>query len=437
MPAAPTKLLFVTRTSPFAGDSGSGAYVFDLLQHLAQNGFCIHIVWTEPPDLNPSRGWYTPPAESRKVFDLEIMGLVKLGRLYWQPSIVWLPFKARAAHRVKTILRALRLWPTPKPPTSSQLPPTSSQLPTTPTWGSPVTTAEILAIRQAIRQFNPDLVLANYAWMAPAVCDEHRLHPPCVVLTHDVRHRQLHLIDGRPVEILGEHMSVRTEYDSLQATDALIAIQSVEAKVFQRLFPGKRVITAPLPVRPRPLPVPAEPTLLFVGSQHGPNVAGLRWFIQNVWPLVHRETPSARLLVAGTVCKAFPVPQPTGIEILGRLPDLAAAYARASIVIAPILQGSGIKIKILEAASFGRACVTTSVGAEGLASLQPALRVADTPTAFAHEIASLLRPAAATQAGHQILSLADTHLSVQACYDPVAQLLRALTAENTADAHAV
>jgi glycosyltransferase involved in cell wall biosynthesis len=430
VPAAPIKLLFATRTSPFAGDSGSGAYVFDLLQYLGRNGFCIHIVWTEPPDLVPSRGWYAQPKESRAVFSLELMNAVKIGHRYWKPDVVWLPIKARASHAVKTVLRRLGLWREKKTNHSASISPIA-QTSLSPQWGSACTPTEAAAIHKAIYRFRPDVVLANYAWMAPGICDVRRRHPPCAVLTHDVRHRQLHLVNGLPVEILGEHMSAETEFTWLQSTDALIAIQQIEAKVFARLLPDKRIVTAPLSVRPRPLPVPEEPTVIFVGSQHGPNVAGLRWFIENVWPLVRLETPSARLLVAGTVCKALQSPQPAGVEVLGRLPDLSTAYSRASVVIAPILQGSGVKIKILEAVSFGRACVTTSVGLEGLEALQPALRVADTPETFAAEVVQLLKPPAAKNAGAQILALAQEHLSVKASYEPVANLLRDLASETT------
>ena len=95
-------------------------------------------------------------------------------------------------------------------------------------------------------------------------------------------------------------------------------------------------------------------------------------------------------------------------------------------MIAPILQGSGIKIKILEAASFGRACVTTSVGLEGLEALQPALRVADTPQTFADEVTTLLSASTAAQVGDQMLALARAHLSVETCYNPAAELLRSL-----------
>jgi len=419
------RLLFVTRTSPFQGDSGSGAYVFDLLQHLSKNGFIIHTVWTEPPDLVPSGGWYAPPSEGRPVSSLEIMGTIKLGRRYWKSDVVWLPFKARASHVIKSSLQRMGLW---RKHQISQPSTTPAQANPTvqPSWGSACTKAETTAIRQVIQRFRPGVVLANYAWMAPAVRDAQNSSPPCAVLTHDVRHRQLHLVDGKPVEILGEHMTAEAEQASLQSADALIAIQSTEAGVFERLLPGKKVVVAPMPVRSRPLPVPAEPTALFVGSQHEPNITGLRWFINDVWPLVRQDIPLARLLIAGSVCSAFQAPQPEGVEILGRLPDLASAYARASVVIAPILQGSGIKIKILEAASFGRACVTTSVGLEGLEALQPALRVADTPHSFADEVTALLSAPTAAQVGDQMLALARAHLSVETCYNPAAELLRRL-----------
>ena len=425
-------LLFVTRTSPFPGDSGSGAYVFDLLQHLSKNGFRIHTVWTEPPDLVPSGGWYEPPSECRPVFSLDIMGTAKFGRRYWKSDVVWLPFKARASHVIKSSLQRFGLWWKTKALQPSNATTQAKPIPTVqPSWGSACTEAEIIAIHQAIHRFRPDVVLANYAWMAPAVRVAHQSQPPFAVLTHDVRHRQLHLVDGKPVEILNEHMSAQTELASLQSADAIIAIQSTEGRVFERLLPGKKVVVAPMPVRPRPLPVPAEPTVLFVGSQHGPNITGLHWFIKNVWPLIRQNTPLARLLIAGSVCREFPSPQPEGVEVLGRLPDLASAYARASVVIAPILQGSGIKIKILEAASFGRACVTTSVGLEGLESLKPALRVADTPNAFAAEVTALLDTPTAAKVGDQMLALARSHLSVETCYKPAADLLRSLASPTT------
>jgi glycosyltransferase involved in cell wall biosynthesis len=450
--AAPLKVLFATRTSPFAGDSGSGTYVFDLLSHLRREGFQIHVAWTEPPDLNPTRGWFTPPPESAAIFSLQIMDTVRIGGRFWRPSIVWLPFKARAAHRVKTALRFLGLWRDDSRPRAaagsasarvSQPSPLNSHVPaasSAPAWGSAASSAETAFIHAAIARHRPDVVIANYAWLSPAVSSAPSLNshpstlhspPPFAVLTHDVRHRQLHLRNGHPVEVLNEHTPLETELSQLAPADALIAIQSTEAAVFARHFSTKQVVTAPMSAALRPLPVPTAPVALFVGSAHAPNLTGLRWFLAHAWPGLRRDLPDARLLVAGSICASLTETLPPGVEKLGRLPDLSTAYAQASVVIAPILQGSGIKIKILEALSFGRAVVTTSVGAEGLEKLRPTLRVSDTPDAFARDTLALLRdPALAASSAAALQSLARDHLSPDACYGPVARLLRDLAARN-------
>jgi glycosyltransferase involved in cell wall biosynthesis len=459
--AAPIKVLFATRTSPFAGDSGSGTYVFDLLSHLRREDFQIHVAWTEPPDLNPTRGWFTPPPESSAVFSLEIMDTVRVGERFWRSSIVWLPLKARAAHRIKTALRFLGLWrdvsrprapalshAAPISPPSTLHPPLSAAA-KVPTWGCSASRSETVFLRSAIRRYRPDVIIANYAWLSPAIHasstgrrsafnrQASTTAPaasavPFAVLTHDVRHRQLHLRDGQLVEVLNEHTPLETELAQLTPADALIAIQSTEAAVFARHFPTKRVVTAPMSAAFRPLPVPNAPVALFVGSGHAPNLTGLRWFLANVWPELCRDLPAVRLLIAGSICSSLTEALPPGVEKLGRLPDLSAAYAQASLVIAPILQGSGIKIKILEALTFGRAVITTSVGAEGLENLRPTLRVADTPGAFARDTLALLRdPALAMSTAATLQALASDHLSPEACYGPVARLLRDLAAGNS------
>jgi glycosyltransferase involved in cell wall biosynthesis len=445
--AAPLKLLFATRTSPFAGDSGSGTYVFDLLSHLRRAGFQIHVVWTEPPDLNPSRGWYTPPAESRHVFSLQILDTIRIGRRFWRPAVVWLPFKARAAHRIKSTLRLLGLWrDAPRPSLKTSTADVKLAPPKVPpSWGAPASAAETAFIHAAIARHRPDVVIANYAWISAAFSSFNlnsptstgmaigAPHAPLAVLTHDVRHRQLHLRDGIPLEVLDEHTPLAAELAQLAPADALIAIQSTEAAVFARHFTDKRIVTAPMSAALRPLPVPTAPVALFVGSGHGPNLTGLRWFLAHVWPDIRRELPAARLLVAGSICASVTETLPAGVEKLGRLPDLSTAYAQASVVIAPILQGSGIKIKILEALSFGRACVTTSVGAEGLETLRPALRVADTPETFTRDTLALLRdPVLATATAATLQDLAREHLSPETCYGPVARLLRELPTRKSA-----
>jgi glycosyltransferase involved in cell wall biosynthesis len=120
---------------------------------------------------------------------------------------------------------------------------------------------------------------------------------------------------------------------------------------------------------PEPLPLPSEPTLLFLGTySYEPNVAAAEFLVDRVWPLVRQAVPQARLILAG------PSPERIrsygrripGIEYTGFVEDLSALYARVRVVCSPIFSGGGTRFKIVEAAAHGRPVVATRLGAEGL-----------------------------------------------------------------------
>ena len=111
-------------------------------------------------------------------------------------------------------------------------------------------------------------------------------------------------------------------------------------------------------------------TLLFVGAfDHSPNVDAALWLCSEVYPLVCKECPDVRLRLVGknppsalrTVAEKYP-----SMELLGFVSDLEKHYHSASIFVAPIRTGGGIKTKIIHAQSYGVPVVTTPLGAEGI-----------------------------------------------------------------------
>jgi glycosyltransferase involved in cell wall biosynthesis len=112
-----------------------------------------------------------------------------------------------------------------------------------------------------------------------------------------------------------------------------------------------------------------EPTLLFIGNYvYPPNVEAADFLVREVWPRVQTRHPDARLLIAGSYTERIPAlaGRPAGVEVLGFVDDLAGLYQRTRVVCCPIRVAGGTRVKIVEAAAFGKPVVSTTVGAEGL-----------------------------------------------------------------------
>jgi O-antigen biosynthesis protein len=142
-------------------------------------------------------------------------------------------------------------------------------------------------------------------------------------------------------------------------------------------------------------PAGREPfTLLFLGSfRHLPNVEALQWFLQEVFPRIRKDEPRARLVIVGS----DPPPRHSlrdseAIEMIGFVEDVRDPLMRYSLFVCPILAGSGVRVKLLEAFAAGIPVVSTRMGAEGLADKDGEIcALADDPAAFAAHAVRLLR----------------------------------------------
>lgn len=173
----------------------------------------------------------------------------------------------------------------------------------------------------------------------------------------------------------------------------------------------------------------SEPAMLFLGSfDYGPNRAGIDWLLTDVWPRIHERMPQARLLLAGPGSRAaFSESPPDGVEVLGFVDDLADAYGRARLACAPILAGGGTRLKIVEAAGYGRPVVSTSLGAEGLDLRNGEhLLLADAPERFAAACVELLAdPARCQEMGSAARAFVAEHYDRSKVVGRVRDLLRA------------
>ncbi|HUX66442.1 MAG TPA: glycosyltransferase [Terriglobales bacterium] len=147
-------------------------------------------------------------------------------------------------------------------------------------------------------------------------------------------------------------------------------------------------------------PAPSQPpVLLFQGSMDWyPNRDAVEYFADEILPLIRSEYPDVKFLVAGRNPPPALVDRfraLSAVEFTGTVPDMNRYLRAATLAVVPLRLGSGTRIKILEACGAGKAVVSTTVGAEGLALRDgEEILLSDRPADFARCVLTLLRDAA-------------------------------------------
>lgn len=113
----------------------------------------------------------------------------------------------------------------------------------------------------------------------------------------------------------------------------------------------------------------SEKTLLLTGSANSLNISGFEWFYHNVWKLIQKDSDKLRLIIAGSICNALgSFPDEDRIILHGLYEKEDELFSMADLCINPMQDGTGLKIKTVEALAFGKPMLTTSSGAAGLSA---------------------------------------------------------------------
>jgi polysaccharide biosynthesis protein PslH len=140
-------------------------------------------------------------------------------------------------------------------------------------------------------------------------------------------------------------------------------------------------------------PIRSPNTIVMTGTfNYHPNVASALHFVNEIYPLIRQQRPDVRLqLVGANPTPAIRALHSETIEVTGFVPSIVDYLQQATIALAPVLYGSGMNIKVLEAFLNATPLVATSAAVAGLdVSDGDQLLTADEPAAFAGAVLRLL-----------------------------------------------
>lgn len=242
-----------------------------------------------------------------------------------------------------------------------------------------------------------DVIIINYLSMSRCIPPTYRGKK--IIFTHDI---QSNII--RAAQAIGLRKEInlsryqRAEVKGLNKFDTIVSINKNESRWFQSVCKTKTVVTLP-PL----MPLKSKQThdiaydLLFIGSSSAFNISGLRKFIQKIFPKIVKKIPNIRFAIAGSVSICASIIKdssrfPNNIFRLGRVDDLSFVYHKSKIVVSPIYEGAGVKVKNYEALSYGKPLVGTRFSFDGIAVVpdQDAILV-DSDEEFVNRLLGLLQ----------------------------------------------
>lgn len=412
------KIQIISRNIPVENTIGNATYILDFIRYLRRSGCKIeYILLNSSP--NGKTPWYVIPPSLAALTKVSARDNIRIGRillrfnslLEWLIAPLHLAYNVLLPETLKNIYRSAR-----DERQKMRAHAIAPQL-----WDTLATSEEVAFASSQFAKFKPDVVIANYAFLGNV------LDSPClketvlkVILTHDVRHHRTAHFKKLGITSFESNWSRETETTQLCKAQVLLAIQEEDVKVFQQIAPQCEVIHMPMSAVCHSYTAKQVPgRCFFVGSYSDHNLHGLQWFLKNVWSILLQSVPHCSLHVCGTICDAIEETFPN-VRFLGRVDDLKPEYSSSEVCLVPLPVGSGLKIKLVEALSYGRACVSTSVGVQGLHEIVgSAVLVADTAEDFAAAIHTLLTNSDKRQEmEEQARKYVTEKLSPQAAYQP-------------------
>jgi sugar transferase (PEP-CTERM/EpsH1 system associated) len=215
--------------------------------------------------------------------------------------------------------------------------------------------------------------------------------------------------------------------------DGVLLTTEAEAALYRR-----RVGAAPVTVIPNGVDLEyftvdgepdEQPTVVFTGVlNYRPNVQGIAWFVEHVWPLVRQQVADAQLRIVGMGAgrAVHALGQNPGVRVVGAVDDVRPEVTRAAVSVAPLHVARGIQNKILEAMAMARAVVATHDAATGInCRFGEHLLVADQADRFAGSVVRLLKDRSEQERiGQAARRYVEHHHCWDQCLSPLVEVMQ-------------
>jgi|ERR1035437_1095242 glycosyltransferase involved in cell wall biosynthesis len=256
-------------------------------------------------------------------------------------------------------------------------------------------------IQEAVKKDTFDLILST-RHMANYVVD---IDVPKIVCPLDAMFEQRRQVfvnsEGLQRAIYGLRYVLNRSHEKhiYEAFDACLVVTQQDKMLLESLNPRIHCVVVPVGVDVAhfsPIDRIEEPSsLVFVSAfQYPPQVANVLHFYNEIFPLIRKKNPEVKLYLVGRdpVKEVVDLSADPSVFVTGYVEDVRPYLEKSTVFVAPIILGTGMKTKVVEAMSMGKAIVTTTLGVQGIAvKNKKHVVVADNPNEFARATISLLK----------------------------------------------
>jgi len=273
-----------------------------------------------------------------------------------------------------------------------------------------------------------DIILLESAYLTPYVADIRKHSKAKVVLrSHNLEYEiwehlavtEKNIIKRKYLTLLASRLK-RFELHHLNSYDAIVPISPADEVKYRQLGCKIPLHTSVTGIEAKESTATVlsgnSISLFFIGSMDWmPNQQGLKWFMENVWKRISSVHQELYFHLAGrNFPPEFELLKKDRVIIEGEVADATGFISNKQILVVPLLSGSGLRIKIIEAMAYGKTVISTSLGAEGIEYInEKNILIADTAEDFIRAIEKCItHPSAINQIGSEAKKL------IQEKYNP-------------------